>query len=301
MSTASSPAVTGFAKHNREAHGVMQPQADRPWLDRIGITASLACAVHCLAAPFLLLLLPAAGSAWSHPAVHWVMAVLVLPLALWVIYRGYLKHRKTWTLVAAGAGSACIVAGLILPMVSSKPVFSIELPALSSTNPVVMAASSQAPLFIDLADDDEPQASTPSFDWLDPALAAKGAGDIAAVSCTDPGCCPADHKQGPAAVDEDTQAPVSTGPDAHDKTAAAHAADAQGLACTHPACCPLIAQDTSTGAYSLSVPPGGLTTLIGSLLLVFAHASNLVACRCYAKAIPMADDGCGSACGCPTA
>ncbi|MFK7788014.1 MAG: MerC family mercury resistance protein, partial [Phycisphaeraceae bacterium] len=52
--------------------------AERTWLDRLGIGASLLCAIHCLAAPFLLLLLPAAGSIWSHPAVHWILALLVV-------------------------------------------------------------------------------------------------------------------------------------------------------------------------------------------------------------------------------
>lgn len=84
-------------------------------LDKVGIAASLACAIHCLAAPFLLLLLPAAGSVWSHPAVHWVLAALVLPLALYVIYRGYIRHKRRAALVFAVLGAAFIIAGLLAP------------------------------------------------------------------------------------------------------------------------------------------------------------------------------------------
>jgi len=71
--------------------------------------------VHCMVAPFLLLLLPAAGSIWAHPVVHWVLAVLVLPLALMTVWRGYLHHRRRLALVAAVVGVVLIVMGLVLP------------------------------------------------------------------------------------------------------------------------------------------------------------------------------------------
>lgn len=94
-------------------------QSERPAvshkLDKLGIAASVACAVHCLIAPFLLLLLPAAGAAWSHPSVHWVLAALVLPLALIVVYRGYRQHRRRTALIAAVLGTLFIVLGLVVP------------------------------------------------------------------------------------------------------------------------------------------------------------------------------------------
>ncbi len=95
--------------------GVVAGSASR--LDRLGIVASVACMVHCLVAPFLLLLLPAAGSIWAHPAAHWVLAVLVLPLAVMTVWRGYLHHRRRLALVAAAVGAALIVVGLVLPHV----------------------------------------------------------------------------------------------------------------------------------------------------------------------------------------
>jgi len=99
-------------------------------LDRIGVVASAACAVHCLVAPLLMLALPVTGAIWSHWSVHWILAVLVLPLACWVIYRGYRRHGRRLALVAAGLGSALIVAGLmILPMVDTDWGVSASLPA----------------------------------------------------------------------------------------------------------------------------------------------------------------------------
>lgn len=207
---------------------VMQPGAHevsdashtdrRPWLDRVGIGASLLCAIHCLAAPFLLLLLPAAGSVWSHPAVHWVLAVLVLPLALWVLYNGYRKHRSRLTLVAASLGALLIVAGLISPMVSSEPTVEFSVPAFLG----------------------EPAAALPlDGNSVDPA----------AATCTEP-------------------------------------------------CCPSITYDAANNASIISMPPGGLLTLLGSVLLVLAHSANLIACRCFSKNNTCKGDG-GSPCGCP--
>lgn len=105
---------------------------DKSWLDKIGITASLACAVHCLIAPFLLLLLPTLGSVWAAPWVHWVLAILVLPLAMLVVYRGYRQHRKRWVLVAALCGAALVTAGLVAPYISDRPLVQAPAPAFLS-------------------------------------------------------------------------------------------------------------------------------------------------------------------------
>lgn len=199
-----------------------QPATDRPWLDRIGLSASLLCAIHCLAAPFLLLLLPAAGSIWAHPAVHWVLALLVVPLAIWVLYNGYRKHRNRLTLVAATAGAMLILAGLISPMVHDDPVLEFTVPAMFSQSNSTAASASIVPI-------------------------------------------------------ESTLAPH---------------ADASAI-CTEP-CCPSITQDAETGTANIAMPPGGLLTLLGSVLLVLAHTSNLIACRCFSKT--KCND---SACGCP--
>lgn len=192
----------------------------RTRLDRIGIGASLLCAIHCLVAPFLLLLLPAAGSIWSHPAVHWILAVLIIPLAVWVLYNGYRKHGNKLTILAACLGTLLIVAGLISPMMYTKPIVSFTVPAFLGTS---------------------------------------------------------------------TNANATTNP-------ASPVSDATAETCAE-SCCPTVTQHAS-GATTITMPPGGLLTLLGSLALVLAHSANLIACRCFSK-----NKACGitgpAPCGCP--
>lgn len=62
----------------------LSPNLARKWernADRIGVFASVLCAIHCVATPFLLLLFPTFGKVWSHPASHWGMALVVVPIA----------------------------------------------------------------------------------------------------------------------------------------------------------------------------------------------------------------------------
>jgi hypothetical protein len=87
--------------------------------DRIGIFASGACAVHCLIAPFLFLLMPAFAEIWAHPASHLVIAVVVLPAAATVLLRGYRKHRRHWILGATSLGVLAILVGCALPYLGS--------------------------------------------------------------------------------------------------------------------------------------------------------------------------------------
>lgn len=124
--------MTMMTPHAIEGESSLAPAERREEtsrLDRIGVVASVACAIHCMVAPLLMLALPVTGSIWSHWSVHWILALLVLPLACWVIFCGYRKHGRRLTLVAAGLGSALIVAGLIMPMTQMDLGVSASLPA----------------------------------------------------------------------------------------------------------------------------------------------------------------------------
>ena len=96
--------------------------------DRIGIGASVLCAIHCAAAPFLLLMLPAFGKIWAHPLSHILVAMLVVPLAAFSIRRGYLTHQKRWVLVTAYIGIFVVLTGAALPAFSKESQTPIASP-----------------------------------------------------------------------------------------------------------------------------------------------------------------------------
>lgn len=90
-------------------------------LDRTGVAASVACAIHCLIAPVILVAAPALGGWWVHPATHLVIAALVLPVAGMALWRGYRAHARSWILVAGGVGMALVGVGVLLPFLESTP------------------------------------------------------------------------------------------------------------------------------------------------------------------------------------
>ncbi len=83
--------------------------------DRIGVIASILCAIHCAATPIVLLVLPAFGKVWTHPASHWIMASLVIPLAAFMVVMGFRKHRRKWIIASGGLGILFVLLGAAAP------------------------------------------------------------------------------------------------------------------------------------------------------------------------------------------
>ena len=82
----------------------------RPWVDRLGIWASVACAIHCLLTPLLLSfsavfvrLLP------GEEAFHRKLAVLVAGSAALALFYGFRKHRRVRVLLLMAAGLSLII------------------------------------------------------------------------------------------------------------------------------------------------------------------------------------------------
>ncbi|WP_411847132.1 MerC domain-containing protein [Roseibacillus persicicus] len=84
-------------------------------VDRVGVATSVLCAIHCGLAPILLLALPSFGRIWAHPASHILVALFVVPLAIFSIRKGYRTHRKLWVLVTASIGIFFVLFGAALP------------------------------------------------------------------------------------------------------------------------------------------------------------------------------------------
>lgn len=84
-------------------------------LDRVGATASLLCAIHCVSLPILFALIPALGVAWLDNV--WVdrsFLVAALSFALSAHPAGYLKHRKCLPMLLASVGLTGIVLAISL-------------------------------------------------------------------------------------------------------------------------------------------------------------------------------------------
>ncbi len=65
------------------------------WRDWLGVTASIACAVHCAAMPFVVGFLPLLGlEFFADPAFHQWMVVICLALAVLAFLSGWRRHRR---------------------------------------------------------------------------------------------------------------------------------------------------------------------------------------------------------------
>ncbi|MBN7811823.1 MerC domain-containing protein [Algoriphagus sp. H41] len=84
-------------------------------LDWIGISASLACAIHCMALPFLLSALPILGLGFlANPWIEYLVIVLSLFLAAFAISHGFSRHhRKSLPILLVVIGFSVILAGLV--------------------------------------------------------------------------------------------------------------------------------------------------------------------------------------------
>ncbi|MEO1857066.1 MAG: MerC domain-containing protein [Rubritalea sp.] len=83
--------------------------------DRLGVAVSVLCAIHCGMAPVLLLFLPAFGEVWAHPASHALVALFIVPLAVFSICKGYRIHQKRWVALCAFVGIFLVSGGAALP------------------------------------------------------------------------------------------------------------------------------------------------------------------------------------------
>jgi hypothetical protein len=82
-------------------------------LDRIGMTASTICALHCAIVPILLTFLPLAGIGFlAHPLFEWGMIILALLLGVSSIFMSYFRtHRKALPMLMLVIGFAMIILG----------------------------------------------------------------------------------------------------------------------------------------------------------------------------------------------
>jgi len=65
-------------------------------LDHIGISLSFLCLVHCVVLPMVPISLPILARYYlTHPYLHVVLAIVVFPVALIALWRGFRCHQRT--------------------------------------------------------------------------------------------------------------------------------------------------------------------------------------------------------------
>ncbi|MGB7328850.1 MAG: MerC domain-containing protein [Rubripirellula sp.] len=79
------------------------------WQDRIGIVASIGCAIHCAAMPFVISSLPALGLSFlADESFHRWMALACFVIALTAFVPGFRQHRRWMPAAIAIAGLSMI-------------------------------------------------------------------------------------------------------------------------------------------------------------------------------------------------
>ena len=81
-------------------------------IDRVGATASTACAIHCMITPFVLGLLPLLGMGFlAAPWFENTAVVGAISLAVVSLLHGYLHHRQFHALWLLMIGAALLLCG----------------------------------------------------------------------------------------------------------------------------------------------------------------------------------------------
>ena len=82
--------------------------------DKIGISASVLCLLHCLFTPVIVLFLPLVGEKISHIWFHRIIFVVVLPVAVWAIYNGYQIHKNKRVVYLGAVGISFLLGATVV-------------------------------------------------------------------------------------------------------------------------------------------------------------------------------------------
>lgn len=84
-------------------------------LDGLAIAMSVACVLHCLMLPVLIVLFPVLGStALADESFHGLLLFLIIPSSLLALYMGCRRHGDGWVMVLGITGLAILLAAAVL-------------------------------------------------------------------------------------------------------------------------------------------------------------------------------------------
>lgn len=83
--------------------------------DKLAISLSFLCAMHCLATPLVLVLLPSiAALQFNNEAFHIWMVTIVIPISIYALTMGCNQHKRYQLLALGGAGLAFLLLAVLL-------------------------------------------------------------------------------------------------------------------------------------------------------------------------------------------
>ena len=84
------------------------------FLDRVGISTSLLCVLHCLMTPVFVAFVPLLSTAFTHEWFHRTIVLVAVPVAIAAFWNGFRVHRKVAVLALGGFGLIVMVSALWL-------------------------------------------------------------------------------------------------------------------------------------------------------------------------------------------
>ena len=126
------------------------PDLKKKWLDIASLGLSALCVIHCLALPFLVVLLPAL-TPFTGSWVHAALVLTAAPISLWAIRASHVWRK--WQI------SAPIITGLILLAAAAFiPALADMEVALSVIGALLIATLDKTIVFLAI-----PSSATPAF------------------------------------------------------------------------------------------------------------------------------------------
>ena len=87
--------------------------------DKLSICLSMCCILHCIALPFLILLIPGVASLWiNDESVHVVLVLLAIPISLFAMGKSLRIHHSYKCIALACIGLLLLVAAIFMHDIS---------------------------------------------------------------------------------------------------------------------------------------------------------------------------------------
>jgi hypothetical protein len=97
-------------------------------LEKIGIFLSFACAIHCLAMPFIFFFAPYfLGSYFFGPTAEWLLVASSFVLAAYLLLTDFLQHKKVRPLIFLGIAFLIKIADIFIATNSNEWIFGLLL------------------------------------------------------------------------------------------------------------------------------------------------------------------------------